>query len=112
MTALLAQAALTLLAGSYVPQPAPGETREFRYVMGTSVQIAAIGADEAYRKGARGLEPEATYLSLMARFDAPWPPRPLNVDARRKAGFSEAEIARLEAGKAACFAALLGQSEP
>jgi len=49
----------------------------------------------------RGLEPEATYLSLMARFDAPWPPRPLNVEARRKAGFSEAEIARLEAGKAA-----------
>jgi uncharacterized ferritin-like protein (DUF455 family) len=24
----------------------------------------------------RGLEPEATYLVLMARFDAPWPPRP------------------------------------
>lgn len=65
-----------------------------------------------YFCGERGLEPEATYLSLMARFDAPWPPRPLNVDARRKAGFSEAEIARLEAGKAACFAALLGQSEP
>jgi uncharacterized ferritin-like protein (DUF455 family) len=24
----------------------------------------------------RGLEPEATYLALMADFDAPWPPRP------------------------------------
>ncbi|MBK6652420.1 ferritin-like domain-containing protein [Zoogloea sp.] len=49
----------------------------------------------------RGLAPEATYLVLMARFDAPWPPRPLNVEARRKAGFSDAEIACLEAGKAA-----------
>ena len=47
----------------------------------------------------RGLEPEAAYLGLMAEFDAPWPPRPLNVEARRKAGFSESEIARLEAGK-------------
>lgn len=47
----------------------------------------------------RGLEPEATYLALMAEFDAPWPPRPLNVEARRRAGFSAAEIARLEAGR-------------
>ncbi|MDD3352728.1 ferritin-like domain-containing protein [Zoogloea sp.] len=47
----------------------------------------------------RGLEPEATYLELMEAFDAPWPPRPLNAEARRQAGFSEAEIARLEAGK-------------
>lgn len=49
----------------------------------------------------RGLDPEASYLSLMREFDAPWPPRPLNVEARRKAGFSSAEIARLEAGKRA-----------
>ena len=47
----------------------------------------------------RGLEPEATYLALMADFDAPWPPGPLNVEARRRAGFSAAEIARLEAGR-------------
>ena len=47
----------------------------------------------------RGLEPEATYLSLMREFDAPWPPRPLNVEARQRAGFSSAEIACLEAGK-------------
>lgn len=47
----------------------------------------------------RGLEPEVTYLGLMAEFDAPWPPRPLNVEARRRAGFSAAEIARLEAGR-------------
>lgn len=49
--------------------------------------------------GQRGLEPEATYLSLMREFDAPWPPRPLNVEARQRAGFSSAEIACLEAGK-------------
>lgn len=47
----------------------------------------------------RGLEPEPTYLALMADFDAPWPPGPLNVEARRRAGFSAAEIARLEAGR-------------
>lgn len=52
MTALLAKTALALLAGSYAAQPAPGESREFRYLMGTSVQIAAVGADEAYRKAA------------------------------------------------------------
>ncbi len=60
----------------------------------------------------RGLEPEATYLALMSRFDAPWPPRPLNVEARRRAGFSTAEIARLEAGKAAFRASQPDQSEP
>lgn len=47
----------------------------------------------------RGLEPEATYLALMTEFDAPWPPKPLNVEARRKAGFSAGEIARLEDGR-------------
>lgn len=47
----------------------------------------------------RGLEPESTYLSLMTDYDAPWPPKPLNVEARRRAGFSEGEIVRLEGGK-------------
>ena len=47
----------------------------------------------------RGLEPEATYLALMAEFDAPWPPKPLNVEARLEAGFSAGEIARLEGVK-------------
>jgi uncharacterized ferritin-like protein (DUF455 family) len=47
----------------------------------------------------RGLEPEATYLDLMTEFDAPWPPKPLNVEARRRAGFSAGEIIRLEAGR-------------
>lgn len=60
----------------------------------------------------RGLEPEATYLDLMTRFDAPWPPRPLNAEARRRAGFSADEIARLEAGKAAFRTSQPDQSEP
>lgn len=47
----------------------------------------------------RGLEPEATYLALMAEFDAPWPPKPLNVEARLQAGFSAGEITRLEGVK-------------
>ena len=47
----------------------------------------------------RGLEPEATYQALMTQFDAPWPPRPLNVEARRKAGFSAGEIDWLERGR-------------
>lgn len=47
----------------------------------------------------RGREPEATYLTLMTEFDAPWPPKPLNVEARRRAGFSAGEIARLEGGR-------------
>ncbi len=47
----------------------------------------------------RGLDPEPTYLALMTDFDAPWPPKPLNVEARRKAGFSDAEITRLEGGR-------------
>lgn len=50
MTLLNAAAALALLSGQLAPQAATGETREFRYLMGTSVQIAALGADEAYRK--------------------------------------------------------------
>jgi len=47
----------------------------------------------------RGLEPEATYLALMTEFDAPWPPKPLNVEARLQAGFSAVEITRLEGVK-------------
>ena len=44
-----AVAAFLLLPGSLAAQtaasPAPAETREFRYLMGTSVQIAAMGGD-------------------------------------------------------------------
>ena len=52
MAVLNAATALLLLSSASAPQAAPGETREFRYLMGTSVQIAAMGADEAYRKAA------------------------------------------------------------
>ena len=40
-----AAAALLLLTGQLAPTGTPGETREFRYLMGTSVQIAARGAE-------------------------------------------------------------------
>lgn len=46
---------------------------------------------------ARGLAPEATYLALIDQFNAPWPKPPLNIPARRTAGFSEAELAVLSA---------------
>ncbi|THF62359.1 ferritin-like domain-containing protein [Pseudothauera nasutitermitis] len=45
----------------------------------------------------RGLEPEATYLRLIEDFDAPRPRPPLHLEARRAAGFSEAELARFGA---------------
>lgn len=44
-----------------------------------------------------GLAPEPTYLALIAQFNAPWPKPPLNVPARRQAGFSESELAILAA---------------
>ncbi|MBT0960559.1 ferritin-like domain-containing protein [Denitromonas iodatirespirans] len=44
-----------------------------------------------------GLAPEATYLNLIAQFNAPWPKPPLNLPARRRAGFSEAELVVLSA---------------
>jgi uncharacterized ferritin-like protein (DUF455 family) len=47
----------------------------------------------------RGLEPEATYLALLTRFDAPWPQAPLNVAARREAGFGAEELDRLARGR-------------
>jgi uncharacterized ferritin-like protein (DUF455 family) len=44
----------------------------------------------------RGLEPRATYDELAARYRAPTPKGPFNLEARRKAGFSEAELDRLQ----------------
>jgi len=44
---------------------------------------------------ARGLDPVETYAELAARHAAPRPRGPFNVEARRAAGFSEAELARL-----------------
>ncbi|MEY2633985.1 MAG: hypothetical protein RIR00_2639 [Pseudomonadota bacterium] len=43
----------------------------------------------------RGLPPEATYQQLLEEFQAPRPRRPFNVEARRAAGFSEAELAAM-----------------
>lgn len=45
----------------------------------------------------RGLEPEATYFSLLAEYFGEGVRCPLHWQARRDAGFSEAELARLEA---------------
>jgi uncharacterized ferritin-like protein (DUF455 family) len=44
---------------------------------------------------ARGLDPIATYAALADTFDAPRPRPPLNLEARRAAGFDEAEIRAL-----------------
>jgi uncharacterized ferritin-like protein (DUF455 family) len=43
----------------------------------------------------RGLDPIAAYAELAARHDAPRPRGPFNLDARRAAGFDEAELAAL-----------------
>jgi len=45
--------------------------------------------------GQRGLEPVATYDVLTVQYKAPVPKGPFNLDARREAGFTEAELARL-----------------
>ena len=45
----------------------------------------------------RGLDPVAHYAVLARQFDAPRIIGPLNLDARRKAGFEEVELALLEA---------------
>ncbi|MGE0803608.1 MAG: ferritin-like domain-containing protein [Lautropia sp.] len=45
----------------------------------------------------RGLDPLATFAALTIRYDAPRPRAPLNLDARRAAGFSEAELVAIEA---------------
>lgn len=45
----------------------------------------------------RGLDSEATYLELIDGLNAPWPVPPLNLEARRQAGFGEGELRRLSA---------------
>ncbi|AWI80112.1 MAG: DUF455 domain-containing protein [Betaproteobacteria bacterium HGW-Betaproteobacteria-13] len=47
----------------------------------------------------RGLDAEACYLDLIARFDAPWPQPPLHREARLAAGFSASELDRLARGR-------------
>ncbi|MFZ2294980.1 MAG: ferritin-like domain-containing protein [Polaromonas sp.] len=46
----------------------------------------------------RGLEPVATYAVLARQYAAPRLKGPLNLDARREAGFDDAELAQLSAG--------------
>jgi uncharacterized ferritin-like protein (DUF455 family) len=43
----------------------------------------------------RGLDPVATYDALTVQYKAPVLKGPFNVEARRRAGFTEAELARL-----------------
>lgn len=43
----------------------------------------------------RGLDAEQEFLLRVIEFNAPWPVPPLNLDARRRCGFSEAELERL-----------------
>lgn len=45
----------------------------------------------------RGLDPVAIYAELTAKYQAPKLRRPFNLDARRAAGFSEAELSVLQA---------------
>ncbi len=52
MVLLTAVAVAALATSLAAPPSGPEETREFRYLMGTSVQIAAFGADEAARRAA------------------------------------------------------------
>jgi uncharacterized ferritin-like protein (DUF455 family) len=47
-----------------------------------------------YHCGLRGLEPVSTYAELTVRYKAPVLKGPFNLEARRQAGFSEAELAR------------------
>jgi uncharacterized ferritin-like protein (DUF455 family) len=46
----------------------------------------------------RGLEPRATYDALAAQYEAPVLKGPFNLEARRLAGFTEPELARLAGG--------------
>jgi len=48
-----------------------------------------------YLCGLRGLEPVATYDDLTVRYKAPVLKGPFNIEGRRAAGFTEAELARL-----------------
>jgi len=43
----------------------------------------------------RGLEPITTYQALADQYHAPAMRKPLNMEARRKAGFTEEELALL-----------------
>jgi uncharacterized ferritin-like protein (DUF455 family) len=46
----------------------------------------------------RGVDPDTTFECMLREFNAPRAVLPLNTDARRRARFSEREIAHIEAG--------------
>jgi uncharacterized ferritin-like protein (DUF455 family) len=58
----------------------------------------------------RGFEPRATYEALAARYEAPVLKGPFNLDARRLAGFTEPELAHLQAAHAASSADRQGKT--
>lgn len=47
----------------------------------------------------RGLDPLSTYAALAERYGAPRPRGPFNLEARRAAGFDDAELAALSDGR-------------
>jgi uncharacterized ferritin-like protein (DUF455 family) len=66
-------------------------------ILRDEIAHVAIG-DYWYRHlcACRHLDPEPTFRQLLREYDAPWPRAPLNLEARRAAGFSDAEIAAFE----------------
>ena len=68
-----------------------------KVILAEEVGHVALG-DTWFRRlcAERGLEPEATFQALLRDYDAPRPRRPFNEEARRAAGFSEAELARFD----------------
>ncbi len=67
-------------------------------ILHDEITHVAIG-DRWFRRlcAERGCEPEQTYFDLIDHFGAPRPRPPLHREARRAAGFSEAELDRLSA---------------
>jgi uncharacterized ferritin-like protein (DUF455 family) len=70
-------------------------------ILSDEIGHVAIG-NHWYRElcAQRGLEPVATYALLARQYEAPRLKGPLNLDARRRAGFSNEEIASLEGSEA------------
>jgi uncharacterized ferritin-like protein (DUF455 family) len=58
--------------------------------------------------GQRGLEPVATYAALAVRYKAPPLRGPFNMEARRSAGFTEAELAALGLNQSALSCSHVG----
>ena len=60
--------------------------------------VIARGGDRRFdNKAAVGLDPVTHYAVLARQFDAPRIKGPLNLDARRAAGFDDVELALLSA---------------